>query len=79
VVASSHDKSAARRFVAFLVSRQGQEIIAHSDSFEYPLVPGVSTPAGEPPISSLQPTPLSVADLGTGSVALNLLEEAQLL
>ena len=29
-----------RRFLAFLVSSEGQETIAHSDSYEYPLRPG---------------------------------------
>jgi iron(III) transport system substrate-binding protein len=79
ILASSHDKAAAQKFVAFLVSAQGQEIIAHSDSFEYPLVAGASTPPGEPPISTFHPTPLSVASLGTGATALRLLQEAQLL
>ncbi len=32
--------SAAQRFVAFLVSKQGQQIIARGDSFEYPLGSG---------------------------------------
>ena len=79
VLRSSHDRAAAEKFVAFLVSDQGQTIIAHSSSFEYPLVPGIAGPAGEPSPRSLTPNSFSVADLGSGSIALALLQEAQLL
>ena len=37
MLASSSHKSEAQRFVAFLVSKPGQEIIAHSQSYQYPL------------------------------------------
>jgi iron(III) transport system substrate-binding protein len=80
VLRSSTHQSAAQRFVAFVVSRQGQEIIAHSNSFEYPLDSGVSTAAkGETPFAQLQPNPVTVAELGTGASAVSLLQEAQLL
>ncbi|MEI8049985.1 MAG: extracellular solute-binding protein [Actinomycetes bacterium] len=79
VLAASDNKSAAQRFVAFLVSREGQAIIASSGGFEYPLADGVTTPAGEPPFDSLHPAPTSVADLGDGAGSLRLLQEAQLL
>ena len=79
VLRASHNRAAAERFVAFLVSDQGQTIIAHSSSFEYPLVPGISPPAGEPAKSSLSPNDFGVAELGSGAVALTLLQEAQLL
>jgi iron(III) transport system substrate-binding protein len=79
VLKSSHEQAAAQQFVAFLVSKQGQAIIAHSDSFEYPLVAGAPTPNGEPPFSSYHPTPLDIKELGTGATALALLKEAQLL
>ena len=79
VLASSKQQANAKRFVAFLVSAEGQSIIANSGSFEYPIAPGAPAPAGEPPLSSLHPAPLSIADLGTGASALALLQEAQLL
>jgi iron(III) transport system substrate-binding protein len=79
VLASSHHQYAAQRFVAFLVSKQGQEIIAHSESYEYPLRPGVETAQSIPPFSGLHPVPLTISELGDGSAAVALLHEAQLL
>jgi iron(III) transport system substrate-binding protein len=79
VLASSTHKSAAQKFLAFLVSAQGQRIIASGDSFEYPLRPGVAAHAGLPPLSSLHPDQAdTVARLGDGSLALTLLQQAQL-
>ena len=79
VLKSSKHKAAAERFLAFLVSRQGQEIIAHSLSFEYPLDDGVQTAAPETPFSQLQPDSITIADLGDGSVAISLLQKAGLI
>jgi iron(III) transport system substrate-binding protein len=79
VLRSSPHQAAARRFLAFLVSAQGQEIIAHSTSFEYPIASGVSTAQAETPFASLQPDPISVAELGDGSAAISLLQQAGLL
>ncbi len=78
VLASSTHKAAARAFVAFMVSRQGQQIIAHSDSFEYPLGSGVTTAQPILPFSTLRPAPLTVAELGTGATAIALLQKANL-
>jgi iron(III) transport system substrate-binding protein len=80
ILRSSTHKAAAQRFLAFLVSRQGQAIIAHGDSFEYPIEKaGAPTPAGEPPLSQLQPNAISVPELGDGAAAIRLLQKAQLL
>jgi iron(III) transport system substrate-binding protein len=79
VLKSSKHQQAAQRFLAYLVSRQGQEILAHSDSFEYPLGSGVTTAKGLLPFSSLQPAPLTIAELGDGAEAVALLHQAQLL
>jgi iron(III) transport system substrate-binding protein len=76
---SSHHPAQAQRFVAFLVSKAGQEIIAHSQSYEYPLGSGVVTAQPLRPFSQLQPTPLTIAELGDGATAVALLHEAQLL
>jgi iron(III) transport system substrate-binding protein len=79
VLASSRHQAAAEQFVAFLVSPQGEHIIATSDSWEYPVGSGVAANPALPPLSSLQPNPVSIAELGDGSTAVGLLQQAQLL
>ena len=79
VLKSSKNQAAAQEFVAFLVSKQGQEVIAHSISFEYPLDDGVTTVAAETPFAALQPNSITVAQLGDGSTAVALLNQAGLL
>ena len=79
ILQSSKHKAAAQKFLAFLVSRQGQEIIAHSISFEYPISSGVQTAQPETPFSRLQPNAIDIGELGTGAEAIALLREAQLL
>jgi iron(III) transport system substrate-binding protein len=79
VLRSSQHEAEAQRFVAFLDSTQGQEIIAHSDSFEYPIASGVTTAQPMTPLNRLQPNGITIAQLGTGALAIHLLQEAQLL
>jgi iron(III) transport system substrate-binding protein len=79
VLQSSEHKAEAQRFLAFIVSKQGQEIIAHSESYEYPLGSGVTTAQGLRPFDTLQPAPVSIAELGDGSAAIALLQKVQLL
>jgi iron(III) transport system substrate-binding protein len=79
VLKSSKNQAGAQKFLAFLVSKQGQEIIAHSISYEYPLDDGVRTTAPETPFGQLQPNSISIADLGDGSTAIALLQKAGLL
>jgi iron(III) transport system substrate-binding protein len=79
ILSSSSHKAEAQRFLAFLTSKAGQEIIAHSDSFEYPIASGVTTAQPERPFDELQPNDISVAELGTGAEAIKLLQQAQLL
>jgi iron(III) transport system substrate-binding protein len=78
VLASSQHKSAAQKFLAFLVSAQGQGIIAHSDSYEYPLRPGIAASALLTPFSQLSPAPDTITELGDGLMPLSLLQQAQL-
>lgn len=78
VLASSKHKTAAQKFLAFLVSAQGQAIIEHSDSYEYPLRPGVGAAALLTPLSQLSPAPDTIAGLGDGALPLTLLQQAQL-
>ena len=86
VLKASKHQAEAQKFLAFLVSQQGQGIIAtpgtgpaQSISFEYPLASGVTTKAPETPFSQLQPYPITIAQLGTGSNGIALLREAGLL
>lgn len=79
VLGSSKHKAQAQKFLAFLVSAKGQQILANTDSFEYPIRPGIGPHPGLPPLTSLHPDPRdTIAELGDGSTALTLLQEAQL-
>ena len=79
ILRSSKHKADAQRFLAFIVSKAGQEIIAHSISFEYPIASGVETAAPETPFDELQPNPITIPELGDGSTAIALLRKAGLL
>ena len=82
VLKSSKNQAAAQKFLAFLVSKQAQEIIgnpAKSISFEYPIASGVTTLAPETPLAQLKPYPITVGELGDGIAAIDLLREAGLL
>jgi iron(III) transport system substrate-binding protein len=78
-LASSKHKDAAAAFMTFLASATAQKIIADSDSFEYPLLPGVAANSELPPLSTLDPGTVSISALGDGSTAISLLQQAQLL
>jgi iron(III) transport system substrate-binding protein len=82
VLKSSAHQAAAQKFLAFLVSKQAQEIIADpskSISYEYPIGSGVTTQAPETPFDQLRPYPITIAELGTGSTAIALMRQAGLL
>jgi iron(III) transport system substrate-binding protein len=79
ILQSSKHKAAAQKFLAFLVSKQGQEIIAHSISYEYPIDDGVTTAPPEAPLNQLQPNPITIHQLGDGQLAISLLRKAGLL
>ena len=84
VLKASTHQAAAQKFLAFLVSKQGQQIIAQSkggeESFEYPIASGVSrTSAPETPLRQLRPNSITIADLGDGAQARALLQAAGLL
>ncbi|HWD10033.1 MAG TPA: extracellular solute-binding protein [Actinomycetota bacterium] len=78
VLASSRERAAAQKFLAFLVGPQGQQIIATSESYEYPIGSGITTAKVTVPLSALRPPSVSVADLGDGSAALSLLQHVGL-
>jgi iron(III) transport system substrate-binding protein len=79
ILASSKHKALAQKFLAYLVSKQGQEIIAHSISYEYPIDDGVTTAAPETPFDQLEPNSITIPELGDGSTAIALLRKAGLL
>jgi iron(III) transport system substrate-binding protein len=79
VLQSSTHKALADEFIAYLVSKAGQEIIAHSISYEYPIASGVSTIQHETPFDQLQPNAITIPELGNGSAAIALLRAAGLL
>jgi iron(III) transport system substrate-binding protein len=83
---SSKHQAEDQKFLAFMVSKKAQEIIAHpgtgpgeSISFEYPIASGVTTLAPETPFSQLRPYPISISQLGTGATAISLMRQAGLL
>lgn len=79
ILASSTHQADAQKFLAFLVSAAGQRIIAQTDSYEYPLRPGAAANPALPPLASLHPdTADTIARLGDGSQALDMLQQAGL-
>jgi iron(III) transport system substrate-binding protein len=79
ILKSSAHQAAAQKFLAFLVSKTGQETIAHSHSYEYPLRAGVAPAVGLRPFAALRPVSLTPAELGDGSQALALEQKLGLL
>jgi iron(III) transport system substrate-binding protein len=79
VMNSSKRAKEAQQFVAYLVSKPAQEIVAKSQSYEYPLGSGVQTTRDIKPFSELKPPNIGVDDLGDGRGALRALEQVGLL
>ncbi len=79
ILKSSKHQAAAQKFLAYLVSKAGQEVIAHSISFEYPIASGVKTAQPETPFNDLKPNAISVGKIGSDTQVIALLREAQLL
>jgi iron(III) transport system substrate-binding protein len=78
VMKSSQHQAAARALVAFLVSKSGQQVLARSDSWEYPVGSGVTNPA-LPPLSGFKPRQFDLSQIGDGTRAVTLLQQAGLL
>jgi len=76
---SSKHQAEAQKFLRFLVSPAAQKIIATDESFEYPLGSGVKTTKPLIPFATLKPDPVTVTQLGTGTLAISLLRDASLL
>jgi iron(III) transport system substrate-binding protein len=78
ILKSSKHQAADQKFLAYLTSKAGQTILAHSISWEYPIASGV-TRTDEKPFNQLQPNPITIAQLGDGAQAVTLLQKVGLL
>ena len=76
---SAPHPAAAQKFLAFLVSKAGQNVLAHSKSFEYPLVSDVPANSELPKASTLKPNDITPAQIGTGIPARDLLRQVGLI
>ena len=56
ILKSSKHQAAAQEFLAFMTSEAGQTVLAHGDSFEYPIHSGVAANPALPPSTSSTPT-----------------------
>ena len=80
VLKSSKNAAAAQRFLAFLVSKPVQQMIASSDvDFEYPLAAGTTANPRLKPLDQLQPPKLTISQLGDDRGAARMLRQAGLL
>lgn len=80
VLKSAAEPKEAQEFLAFLVSKEAQEMLGKSDvAFEYPLRPGVKPNPALTPFDELQPPSIKAADLGDDQEAGRLLQQAGLI
>lgn len=78
ILSSSKHQAAAQAFLAYLVSQPAQQIVATSQSYEYPLLAGVTAAKLDKPLSAAGPV-VPATDLGDGKQALDLLQSVGLL
>lgn len=78
VLAAGAHRRNALKFMAFLTSKTGQEIIARGDDFEYPIRHDVKPNPALPPLDSLEPAALEPAELGNDQQAAKLIQESGL-
>ena len=78
IVASSDNRSAAQRFVDFLLSAEAQKYFVEK-SWEYPLVAGIEPDARLPKLDSLQPPTVDLSQLSDLEGTLQLLRDVGLL
>ena len=79
VLASSKHRAAALKFIRFVISPDGQRLLAKGDDFEYPALPGVAANPALTPFAKTPHTTVSVAKLGDGSTAARLIRETGLI
>ena len=73
VLASSRHHDAAERFVEFMLSRAGQELISQGDDYEYPTRPGVAPNKALLALGRVPHASLSVVELGNDKTAAQLI------
>jgi iron(III) transport system substrate-binding protein len=78
VLASSKHQAAAQKWLAYLVSQPAQQIIATSESYEYPLLAGVSDTRLTRSLADSGPV-AAASELGDGSQAVQLMQSVGLL
>jgi iron(III) transport system substrate-binding protein len=79
ILATADSGDAARRFVEFLLSEGAQEFFA-TETFEFPLLPGVAANPQLPPIESIPTPDIDLSELATVlDLATDLVSEAGLL
>lgn len=78
VIEGAEHEDAAREFIAFLLSREGQEYFAE-ETKEYPLVPGVEAERGLAPLESIRQPDVDLSDLADLDGTIELLEKTGVL
>lgn len=78
VLTSGADNDAAKAFVEFLLATEAQEYFA-TETWEYPLVQGISGPEGAVPLANIQSPEIDLSDLSDLEGTLELLTDVGLL
>jgi len=65
MLATTRHRDDALRFIEFLLEAEAQEYFS-TETFEYPLVPGVAPAASLPPLQTLEAFPYRFSELGGG-------------
>lgn len=78
ILDTSEHREAAERFINYLLTKSAQEYFAEQ-TFEYPLVSGVETDTGLPPLLGMKPPELDLSDLQDLQGSLALMRETGIL
>jgi iron(III) transport system substrate-binding protein len=78
VLKNGDHQADARKFVDFLTSKDGQQVIADSYALEYTLNPAVQLGRGVPPLASLDAPPVGISQLNSQKV-IELMQDTGLL
>lgn len=77
ILKTAKNPDAAQKFLAYMVSEEGQKIIVRTMA-EYPVRPGVKSPYDLKPLEEIDPPDISIADIGDAAEADELQREAGL-
>jgi iron(III) transport system substrate-binding protein len=75
ITATTTHRPSAQKFVDFVVSPQGQQIVASGDDFEYPARADVPANSSLPPLSTIKTASITISQLGTDQLAAQLLRQ----